>query len=207
MLTRSESNIIERLKAGGEEALNEYFANNRAQLRKFVDRQIQPKLGARVDGSDIMQDAFIRATQQFEKYIRDPKISAFNWLKRVCQQALMRTFEQHIETAKRSITQEQAPFAEDELEGDVVAQFHPRIHASTPSSIVRREELREQVLVAIGEMSEADRTIIAKVHSEDRTLVEAAEELGINYEAAKKRYRRAMRRLGVLLTQAGAIDG
>ena len=203
MLTRTESNIIERLKVGGENAFAEYFASNRPRLREFVDRLIRPKLAARVDGSDIMQEAFIRARQQFDNYIQNPRISAYNWLKRICEQALMRAYERHIGTGKRSIASEETSFVESDLETDLVAQFHPRIHTSTPSSIVRRQELREYVVNAVREMSDLDRSIIASVHHHGRNLAESAEELGISYEAAKKRYRRAMQRLGKILTKAG----
>lgn len=49
--------------------------------------------------------------------------------------------------------------------------------------------------VAAGLIGEEDRALILGVHLYERTLREVAEELGINREAAKKRYQRARARL------------
>ena len=66
---------------------------------------------------------------------------------------------------------------------------------TSPTQAARRAEIRLQVESALEEMGEIDREILVLRHFEHMTNGEAAAVLGIEHEAARKRHRRALKRL------------
>ena len=106
-MPRSDSVIIERLRCDGEVALAAYFAEIRPKLRKFVDGRIMTQLAVRVDASDVLQEAYLLARRQLPAFLQAPHLSAYGWIKRICRQCLVRTYQFNIGTAKRSINREE----------------------------------------------------------------------------------------------------
>ena len=51
--------LLERVRAGDREALNDIFARYRERLRRMVDLRLDPRLHARIDASDVIQDAYV----------------------------------------------------------------------------------------------------------------------------------------------------
>ena len=201
-MSRSDSVIIERLRCNGEVALAAYFAEIRPKLRKFVDGRIMTQLAVRVDASDVLQEAYLQARRQLPAFLQAPHLSAYGWIKRICRQCLVRTYQFNIGTAKRSINREE-PAEEVFRSNEQLADIrHPRIQI-TPSSLVRRRERTDQMREAISQLKAEDGEIIRLVHEEDLSLGEAADKIGIAYDAVKKRYQRAIKRLRQKLTGVG----
>ena len=54
---------------------------NRKRLRRMVRLRLDPRLQGRVDASDVLQDAYLEASQRLAEYLRDPKMPFFLWLR------------------------------------------------------------------------------------------------------------------------------
>ena len=45
--------------------------------------RLDPRLQARVDASDVLQEAFLEVAERLPEYLRDPKLPLFLWLRLV----------------------------------------------------------------------------------------------------------------------------
>jgi RNA polymerase sigma-70 factor (ECF subfamily) len=75
--------------------------------------------------------------------------------------------------------------------------------SKTPSKVLQRSELAEQIRDLIESLNENDREILTLRHAEGLTNAEIAEALNIEPMTARKRYGRALRRLVEKAVAAG----
>src|SRR5262245_3715670 len=82
------ADLIERALAGDRQALNEVFARHRERLRRMVEMRLDWRLQARLDASDVIQDAYLEVVTRLEEYRRDPRVPLFLWLRLVVGEQL-----------------------------------------------------------------------------------------------------------------------
>ena len=66
-----DSLVIE-YQAGNKGALERLFAAVRPRLQQMVSLRIGAQLQARLDPSDVLQEAYLDAEQKIERYIQQP---------------------------------------------------------------------------------------------------------------------------------------
>jgi RNA polymerase sigma-70 factor (ECF subfamily) len=98
--------LIERVRAGDRQALSEIFTRYRGRLRRMVEMRLDRRLQARVDASDVIQDAFVEVATRLEEYLRDPKLPLFLWLRLVVGERLARLHRHHLGTHLRDAGRE-----------------------------------------------------------------------------------------------------
>ena len=191
----SDSRIIEQLRGGGDAALSRFFMMYRQTLRQLVQSRMSPELLPRLDGSDIVQEAFILAKQRVPTYVSNPTSPFFDWLRGICLETLSLNANKHINTQRRSIHREAVSFSTAKKSDPLLQIAHRKEGVITGSQI---DEVRSKVVDMIKTMKSADREILLLKHVHEKSLKQAAVELQISYEAVRKRYRRALQRLGRL---------
>src|ERR671935_2351617 len=80
--------LIERARAGDRGALNALLARHRDRLRRMVEMRLDSRLQARLDASDVVQEAYVEVAERLEEYLRDPKVPLFLWLRLVVGERL-----------------------------------------------------------------------------------------------------------------------
>jgi RNA polymerase sigma factor (sigma-70 family) len=85
----------------------------------------------------------------------------------------------------------------------VVAGMLASLAAADPECTVMARELHDKIRRAIEELSATDARLIHLHYFEDRTLLEAAAELGIGRSTIKRRHRKILARLGARLLALG----
>ena len=65
--------LLERLRTGGHGALAALFGRHRDRLRRMVELRMDPRLQARLDPSDVLQEAYLEVARDLDAYLRDPK--------------------------------------------------------------------------------------------------------------------------------------
>jgi hypothetical protein len=65
------ADLVERARAGDESALNEVYSRYRERLRRMVDIRLDLRVRARVDASDVVQEAYLDVTKRLPDYLRD----------------------------------------------------------------------------------------------------------------------------------------
>src|SRR5690242_6796266 len=88
--------LLERARAGEQAALNEIFTRHHERLRWMVDMRLDRRLQARIDPSDVIQEAYVEIVTRLEEYLRAPRLSLFLWLRRVVGERLMKIHRHHL---------------------------------------------------------------------------------------------------------------
>src|SRR5262245_66265306 len=61
--------LLERAASGDREVFDELFARHRRYLRRMVELRLDPKLRARLDPSDIVQEAHLEAVRRVKDFL------------------------------------------------------------------------------------------------------------------------------------------
>jgi RNA polymerase sigma-70 factor (ECF subfamily) len=174
-------------------ALQQWCVEFRDRLRAMVHVRLDPRLAARLDPSDVVQEALTEATQRFADYQRNPTMGPYLWLRFLTLQRLNILYRRHLVTHKRAASRE-VVLPEFEVSSVVMAQWLID-HGSSPSESAAKREQHTRLRGALETMSQQDREILTLRHFEQLTSDESAQVLGITLAAASRRYYRALERL------------
>ncbi len=201
--------LIERARVGDREALGALLARHRDRLRRMVEVRLDTRLQARIDASDVLQEAYLEVVERLEEYLRDPKLPLFLWLRLVVGERLMKLHRHHLGTQMRDVGREVSlyrgalPVASSAA---LAAQLLGK-HTSPTQAAVRAERIL-RLQEALNALDPMDREILSLRHFEELTAAEAAAVLGIEESAAAKRYFRALKRLKeILAAMPGGQEG
>jgi RNA polymerase sigma-70 factor (ECF subfamily) len=201
--------LIERARAGDRAALGALLARHRERLRRMVEMRLDTRLQARLDASDVVQEAYVEVAERLDEYLRDPKLPLFLWLRLVVGERLMKLHRFHLGTQMRDAGREVSlyrgalPAASSAA---LAAQLLGR-HTSPTQAALRAERIL-RVQEALNALDPLDREVLSLRHFEELTAAETAQVLGIEESAAAKRYFRALKRLkDVLTSMPGGQEG
>src|ERR1700730_7084726 len=108
-MARPEPDTEELLNRGGggdRSAREQLWARHRARLGKMVAVRLDRRLAARVDPSDVVQEAIIDADRLLSDYLVDRPLPFYPWLRRLPWKRLMTIYRQHLDAKKRSAKRE-----------------------------------------------------------------------------------------------------
>ena len=200
--------LIERLRAGDREALNEVFTHHRGRLRRMVEMRMDWRLQARLDASDVIQEAFLEAAMRMNDYLSNPALPLFLWLRLIVGERLTRLHRQHLGAKMREAGREVSLYREPLPEASSMALAAQLLgkHTSPTQAAVRAERML-RLQEAINTLDLIDREVLSLRHFEELTRAETAKVLGIEESAAAQRYVRALKRLkGVLASLPGGLE-
>lgn len=190
--------LLDQSAAGDAAARGALLVRHRDRLRRMVAVRLDPRLAARVDPSDVVQDTLAEAGRRLDAYLREQPIPFYPWLRQLAGERMAVEFRRHLLAARRSVDRETRLPALPE--GSVLALADQLLDRGTgPSEAARREERRVQVCRALEAMPEPEREVLALRYLEELSAREVGAILGVGEEAAKKRALRALRRLQELL--------
>jgi len=189
--------LLRRAGQGDPSAANDLFQRHRRRLRRMVGVRMDRRLAARVDPSDVVQEALADAARRLPAYLRDRPLPFFPWLRRLAWDRLAALHRTHVRAARRSVTREEPPALPDES----ALELADRLLARTggPSAGPQREERRALVREALGRLPERDREVLVLRQLEGLSVAEVAVVLGIGEKAVYARQLKALERLGALL--------
>jgi RNA polymerase sigma-70 factor (ECF subfamily) len=194
-----------RAAAGGDEAAGQkLLARHRGRLRQMVAIYLDRRLAARVDPSDVVQEALANAARGLAVYLRERPLPFYPWLRQFAWQRLLQLHRHHIRARCRSVERE-VPW-DIALPDRSAAALADRLMASgtSPSRRLIRDELRRRVQAAMDRLAERDREILVMRHLEEMSAAEIAAILGISEGAVRVRLLRALTRLRSLLDDGGS---
>jgi RNA polymerase sigma-70 factor, ECF subfamily len=189
--------LLEQARAGTAGAVDRLLARHRAYLCRFVELRLGPQLRARVDPSDVVQEAQMEAARRLDGYLRDAPLPFRLWLRRIAQDRLLMLRRRHHGAGRRAVTREAAMPDESSL------AFARQLLASgtSPSARLAASELAQRAREAVAQLPEADREIVLLRNFEGLSNQEVAHLLEIQPAAASQRYGRALLRLRKLLDE------
>ncbi len=187
---------IERLRGGDRRALAALLDRHRDGLRRMVELRLDPRLRARLDASDVLQEAFLDVAKDLDAYLAAPGLPPLLWLRLHVGRRLTTLHRQHLGVRMRDAGLEISLYqgAMPEASSAALASMLLGRHTS-PTQAAQRAERILRVQEALNSLDPLDREVLALRHFEQLGRSEAAEVLGITPEAGAKRYFRALKRL------------
>jgi RNA polymerase sigma-70 factor, ECF subfamily len=194
--------LLDRAKAGDEQALGELFARHRPRLERMIRLRLDRRLHSRLDPADVLQDAYLDLARRFPEYVAGPAVPFFLWLRSLVGQRLVDLHRRHLGARMRSadceVSLHQASLPQVSSES-LALQLLGSL--TSPTRALVRAEMRLRLQDALNAMESLDREVVVLRHFEDLSNAEVAQALNIGASAASKRYIRAIRRLKVVLDE------
>ena len=190
------NDLLDQAAAGDTAAVTELFSRYRGRLKRMVRLRLSRHLQARLDDSDILQEACLEAARRLPEYLRDKPLPFFLWLRHLTGQKLIDAHRRHLGAKLRDAAQEVSlhrgaiPAASS---ASLAAQLLGRL--TSPSQAAIKAEARLRVQDVLNSMDPIDREVLALRHFEQLNNAEVAATLQINESTASSRYLRALKRL------------
>ena len=190
--------LLDQAAGGDAAARGPLLQRHRARLKRMVTVRADPRLVARVDPSDVVQDTLAEAAARLDEYLRRRPLPFYPWLRGIAQHRLAAQYRRHVQARRRSVTREERALGLPDRSALALAE-RLVAHHSSPSAKLRREETRARVRAALAALPDRDREVLVLRHLEGLSAQGAAEVLGLTAGAVRVRHLRALHRLRELL--------
>jgi RNA polymerase sigma-70 factor (ECF subfamily) len=192
--------LLRRAAAGDAQAVQGLLDRHRERLLRMVAVRLDPRLAARCDASDVVQDALLEAVRRLPGYLRERPLPFYPWLRQLAWDRLVEVHRRHVRAGRRSINREELASRLPDRSADQLAE---RLldSATGPGQALLRDELRARVREALARLEPKDREVLVLRHLEQLRVAEIAAVLGISEGAVKMRRLRAVQQLRQLLNR------
>lgn len=197
--------LLVRLRGGDPTALADVFSHYRERLWRMVHFRLDERLTGRVDADDVLQEAYIGATERLASYLSESSMPLFVWLRLIVGQTLVDVHRRHLGAKMRSAARE-IPVRGYPMASSASMSAHLLASLTSPSQAAIRDETRSGLQQALERMDPIDREVLVLRHFEELGNNEVAEILGLQKSAASNRYVRALARLKRILTEHDLDD-
>jgi RNA polymerase sigma-70 factor (ECF subfamily) len=191
--------LLDRAGRGDNQARQQLLVRHRRQLRRMVAAHLDRRLAARIDPSDVVQEALADAARKLSDYLRERPLPFYLWMRRLAWERLVKLHRRHLRARCRSVGREETGVLalpdESALE---LARCLIDVR-SGPGERLLREELRGRVRAALDRLPANDREVLVLRYLEQLRHADIAAVLGISEGAVKVRHVRALERLRDLL--------
>jgi RNA polymerase sigma-70 factor (ECF subfamily) len=192
--------LLEQVRRGDSHALDLLLARHRPGLHSFIDCHLDPRLRARLDPSDVVQETHLEVVRRMDDFLGRRPMPFHLWLRKTAYERLLNLRRDH-RRGRRSVERE---VAWPERSSLLLAK--PFLHGGpSPSRQAEAHERAQRVRRAVAELSEADREVLLMRHVEELSYEEIACLLDVEAAAARKRYGRALIRLQKVLGEHGLL--
>jgi RNA polymerase sigma-70 factor (ECF subfamily) len=185
------SHLLRAARGGSADALGRLLEGCRAYLLLVANRNLDADLQAKGGASDLVQETFLEAQNDFPQFHGRTHQDLLNWLRGILRHNLADFRRRYRDRAARRIGQERPLDASDlaALRDELVAR------TPAPSDRAATAEVAEAVRQAVARLPEDYRRVIALRHQEGRPFHDIAREMGRTTEAVRKLWFRAVERL------------
>ncbi len=184
--------LLDRTAAGDPDAREQLLERHRQKLKRMVAVRLDRRLAARVDPSDVVQEALAEAARRLDDYLRQRPMPYYPWLRRLAWVRLDKLRRRHT-ARRRDVAREEPP----DLPAESALELADRLLApdTGPADAALRREQRERVRAALGGLAAVDREVLVLRFLERLSTAETAVVLGLSPGAVKVRLFRALERL------------
>src|SRR5437763_7502748 len=99
--------LLDEIQGGNRQALEDLLGRQRPLLRAFIEVRLDLRLAARVDPSDIVQEAMVTVTQRMDDYLRRRPMPFHLWLRKTAYERFLDARKHHLKRARRSVGREE----------------------------------------------------------------------------------------------------
>src|SRR5262245_36092232 len=99
--------LLDRLRRGESEALDLLLARYRRRLLGFVRAHLDPRVRARVDPSDVVQETKLQVTRQIADFLERRPMPFHLWIRKTAYQRLLNVHRDHLRRGRRAVGREE----------------------------------------------------------------------------------------------------
>jgi RNA polymerase sigma-70 factor (ECF subfamily) len=191
--------LLRRVGRADGSAVGRLLERHRQKLRRVIAGRLERRMAARVDPSDIVQEALLDAGRKLPAFAAERPMPYFPWLRRLALERLVRWRRSHLGARKRDASREEpgcstAALADRLIDG-----------GTSPSAHAIRDEERARTRAALDRLAPSDRRVLELRYLDGLSFPEIAAAMGIGEGAARMRHLRALERFdGLLAGPVGA---
>lgn len=176
---------------------SEVVTRARDYLRVLARLGLDPRLRAKVDESDVVQQSLLEAHRDWDQFRGTTEAERFAWLRQVLARNLSNLLRDYTR-AKRDVTREWRP--DPALDASSVRlERWLAADQTTPGTAAVREEEAVRVALALSELPESQREAVILRHWHGRPVAEIAKELSTTPDAVTGLLYRGLKALRVRL--------
>jgi RNA polymerase sigma-70 factor, ECF subfamily len=180
--------LLDAARAGDREASGRLLERSRSKLLRVVRKRIEAGWVSKAGGSDVVQDAFLKAYVGLERFRGECESELEVWLRLILESCLRDTARAY-RTGKRSCRRE---VSVNSNEGAFESASRLIDRSETPDEAERRSEEAHRLRAAIAELPASQRMILTWHAMEDCTFAEIGWRLGCSTTTAHKRWLAAL---------------
>ena len=181
-------------RAGNESALGQLLEHYRKYLNLLARFHLRRRLQAKLDASDLVQEAFLGAARDFQQFRGDNERAFAAWLRQILAHVLANVVRHYEGTQQRDVRLEKS--LEEGLDQSSFAMARVLVASqASPSQHAERRELAVLLAEALDCLPAEERELLILRHFEGLTFAEAAQELGRTLDSVKKMWPRALAHL------------
>jgi RNA polymerase sigma-70 factor (ECF subfamily) len=170
------ADLIERARAGDDDALGRLLEENRAALLAEAQRQLRGRIAARFDSSDVIQQTFLEAHRGFGGFQGETRLEFSSWLRTILNHNIAGLVRDHTGAAKRDMRRERSM---DDSRGGAEPLWRAIVSGhTTPSQHAMRAEDVARLAVALRSLTSDQREAVRLRHLEGWPLARIAERMG-----------------------------
>ncbi len=163
--------LLQRARAGDRDALGELLQHHRAFLKLITQRTLGPRLGGRLDDSDIIQQTCMSVFGNIKQFGGDQPNEFVAWIRTIHERNVKNAVRDHVGAQKRSITKEEV-WDDVPPEGTL-----PKDRKSSPSQRVLRGEQAVRLAAALQGLADDQREAVRLRYLEGWSLEQIAEHM------------------------------
>jgi RNA polymerase sigma-70 factor, ECF subfamily len=190
----SANDLLRRACAGDDNARGRLLEAYRGYLPYLARVQLGRRLQGKVDPSDLVQEAFLKAHRDFRQFAGQTEAELLAWLRRVLATSLADQVRRHRDTQRRDLRLERQLAAA--LDRSSQALEHGlAASASSPSARAERREGARRLAEALECLPADYRDVLLLRHFQGLTFPEIARRLDKTLDGVKNVWLRGLARL------------
>jgi RNA polymerase sigma-70 factor (ECF subfamily) len=183
--------LIRRAREGDREALGELLDGHRDLLRALARQRLDPRIGARLDASDLVQQTCLSVHKRIAEFQGDDVAQFVAWLKDVHEHNVQNAVRDHVQAQKRAAGREEA-FGEREVGA---------ARQTSPSQRAMRGEEARRLAGALEQLPEDQREVLRLRYLEGWTLAQLCAHTGLTKDALAWLMKQGMKEMKRLLDE------
>ncbi|MEO2048303.1 MAG: sigma-70 family RNA polymerase sigma factor [Pirellulales bacterium] len=188
--TQRIEHSLKDARNGNLDSLGELFDAAKGYLSLVAQQSLNDELGQKLGGSDLVQETFLAAQNNFGQFRGTTGAELLTWLRAILANNVMLHYRHYCCTQKRDITREQSFENACISPADLAS---PK--TDTPSQIISRQEDRSQVEAAIGKLTPNSQLVLRMRHQQGLNFHEIAHRMDRTEGAVRQLWYRAFDQL------------
>ena len=190
--------LLNQARGGDVAAREELFARCRSYVGLVARAQIEGRLRAKVDASDLVQQTLLEAHRGLKNFRGGTEEEWLAWLRKILAHNTTDFVRRYRSTRKREIGRE-VPLHVSPPGASGSFHLDPADPGQTPSQVVLQHERELEVAEAIEELPEDYREVVMLRNLQRLSFNEVADRMGRTRPAVQMLWLRALRQLEGLL--------